>query len=215
MGKADMDWYTAGNWNNDRISYNKEKNVLFFDEALKQEEATIKFPVPENAKSFSLSFKIGNRYPMGKPGTWDSAYVTVGFGAEDNSENVNTLRTPNVMGEEKFVSYSLGAAEKPVGIIGDPDFFYFKINASNARDDDLDVYFGDFELNFYDSTGAIQFSEYVPFKRNKTSEKVFMGDHMAGSLIGIYLLIAFIAAVFTVGVIKTKKQYGSHNEKEE
>ena len=96
------------------------------------------------------------------------------------------------MGEEKFVNYSIGTAEKPIEIIGQPDYFQFKINAHNASNDEMDVYFGDFELIFYDSAGYIQFTESVPFKRSETSEKVFIGNNMMLPLIGMYFLMIFI-----------------------
>lgn len=184
------DWYSPENWSNEKISYNQAKNVMFFDTNEEQEEAFISFPVPENARSFSLSFKIGNSCTSNKIGYQDSGKVTVGFGGKDNAEEIYGTSTPNIIGEEKFVRYSLGTEEKPIGIKGEaPHYLYFKVSAHNAANDSMDVHFGDFDLQFYDKVGTVLFADYVPFKKQQTDERAPGGGDMMLSFVLMCLVL--------------------------
>ena len=203
MSEMEKDWYNPENWSNEKISYNQAKNVMFFDTEEEMEEAVISFPVPDNAQSFSLSFKIGNSCTTTKIGYEDCGKVTVGFGGKDNLEDIHGVSTPNILGEEKFVIYSLGTEEKPITINGEaPKYLYFKVSAHNAAKDSMDVYFGDFDLRFYDEAGAVPFAEHVPFTTKQTDERVLVGGDMTVSF--VLMWIGFFAIV-ALGVFKRKK----------
>ncbi len=207
-------WYALDNWNNSRLSYNKDKNVMFFDTNEEYEDAVISFPVPDDAKSFSLSFKIGNSCPVSKPGLQDSAKVTVGFGNSDLKENVKGIATPYIVDKDYFVIYSLGSEEKPVCIGGDnPRCFYFQVEAHNADNDEMDVYFGNFDLQFYDKNGYVEFTEYVPFEVQETNEIVTVGSAMEFRRIGGLFLILACAAIGVLNFVWGNKK-GENKVKE-
>ena len=187
---SEKDWYSPENWSNKKISYNQAKNVMFFDTNEESEEAVISFPVPENAQSFSLSFKIGNSCVHNKIGNQDSGKVTVGFGGKDNAKEIYGVSTPNILGEEKFVIYSLGTEEKPIGIRNEaPEYLYFKVSVHNAAKDGMDVYFGDFDLQFYDEVGAVPFADYVPFTKQQTDERAPGGGDLMFSIVLMCLML--------------------------
>ena len=209
MNEVNDDWYIAENWSNENITYLEDKNILYFNSNSKEEEAIITSPIPAEAKSFSFSFKMGNGYITHKIGYQDCGYATIGFGRNGNGDNIKIskgIRTNNVLNERNFVEYSIGTAKKPVGIKTDSDYFYFKINASNSGDDEMDVYFGDFELTFYEEEGYIPMSEYISFKENKTSETVFIDKHMTLPLLGDIALIVIFLADFLFKIFRRKEK---------
>lgn len=87
----------------------------------------------------------------------------------------------------------------------DSDYFYFKINASNSGGDEIDVYFGDFELTFYEEEGYIQMSEYISFNESKTSETIFIDKHMTLPLFGDTALIVFFWQLFFLKFSRERK----------
>ena len=201
---SEKDWYSPENWSNKKISYNQAKNVMFFDTDEESEEAVISFPVPENAQSFSLSFKIGNSCTSQKIGYQDCGKVTVGFGGKDNAEEIYGVSTPNILGEEKFVIYSLGTEEKPITIGGEaPKYLYFKVYAHNAANDGMDVYFGDFDLQFYDEVGALPFADYVSFTKQQTDERAPGGGDM---MLSFVLMLIVLVVSGALGIIFKKKK---------
>lgn len=210
MSEINDNWYITENWSNENLSYHEGKNVLYFNTNSREEEAVITISVPNGAKSFSFSFKIGNGYITHKVGNQDSGYAIIGFGNDEKRDNVEKssgIRTNSVFNKRNFINLSVGTEAKSIGIIGEPDYFYFIIHASNAGDDEMDVYFGDFELTFYDEEGYIPMSEYISFKESETNETIFIGEHMTWPVIvGALYLICFLAVSLKIFMQKKDKE---------
>lgn len=146
-------------WHGDHVVYLDHDDVYHFESNEKDTEAWYTTDIPENAKSFSFSLKIGNSYLVGKPGYQDYAVVTVGYNS--GSESFEMLQSPYIQNEQKYIVLSLGNEQSPVELWAEADRLFIKIEAHNAAEDEMDVFFGEPCVTFYDRGASNEFiSEY-------------------------------------------------------
>lgn len=183
-------------WRGDHVVYLARGDIYRFETNEKDTEAWYTADIPENAESFSLSLKIGNSYSAEKPGYQDYAVVTVGYNS--GSGSFEMLQSPYIQNEQKYIVLSLGNEQSPVELWAEADRLFIKIEAHNAADDEMDVFFGEPCVTFYDRGVSNEFiSEYhfydlYRFEITETDQNVFHENSM--------ILPAILLFLFAVGI---------------
>lgn len=183
-------------WRGDHVVYPDRGNVYRFETNEKDTEAWYTADIPENAESFSLSLKIGNSYSARKPGYQDYAVVTVG--CNSGSGSFEMLQSPYIQNEQKYIVLSLGNEQSPVELWAEADQLFIKIEAHNAAEDEMDVFFGEPCVTFYDCSASNEFiSEYLfydlyRFEKTETDQNVFYENSM--------ILPTILLFLFAVGI---------------
>ena len=70
-------WHNPENWSSSTLVYSEKADILCFDSTAEYETASYTVSVPEEAGSFTLSFKAGNSHSAAKEGAKDTGYITV------------------------------------------------------------------------------------------------------------------------------------------
>lgn len=182
-------WHNPENWSNSTLLYSEKADVLHFGSTSEYETAVYEIKIPEGVNAFSLSFKAGNSRSVAKPGAQDVGYITVSI------DDFTIAKTEMIKNNTEYILYSLGSEEKPVPVQN--GMLYIKAEAYNSYKNNIDFYFGDIRINFYETASdAILPSAY--FNEEKTTEKVqdINGKSailpLAGViLLGIILIIRF------------------------
>lgn len=193
-------------WRGDHVVYLNHDDVYHFETNGKDAEAWYTADIPENARSFSLSLKIGNSYLVGKPGYQDYAIVTVGYNS--GSESFEMLQSPYIQNEQKYIVLSLGNEQSPLELWAEADQLFIKIEAHNAAEDEMDVFFGEPSVTFYDHSVSNEFiSEYhfydlYRFKKTETDQNVFYANSM---VLPTILLFLFAVGIFVFRFWKREK----------
>lgn len=152
-------WCNTESWDNNALVYNKKANVLYFDSTAEYETAVYTVSVPEWTNSFSLSFKAGNSHSAAKVGAKDAGYITVG------TDDGIIARTPMIEDNLTFVNYTLHNV--PI----QSEQLYITSEAYNSYGDSIDFYFGELNIEFYDTIPDGFITEYY-FSAEPTTEKV-------------------------------------------
>ena len=186
-------------WHGDHAVYLDHDDAYRFETNEKGAEVLYTIDIPENAKSFSLSLKIGNSYLLRKPGYQDYALVTVGYNS--GSEFFEVIQSPYIQNEQKYIVLSLRNEQSPLELREEADQIFIKIEAYNAAEDEIDVFFGKPHVTFYDSAVSNTFaSEYnfydlYRFERTDTDQNIFYENSM---ILPTILLFLFAVGIFTV-----------------
>lgn len=193
-------------WRGDHVVYLEHDDVYHFETYEKNTEAWYTADIPENAKSFSLSLKIGNSYLARKPGYQDYAVVTVG--CNSGSGSFEMLQSPYIQNEQKYIVLSLGNEQSPVELWAEADQIFIKIEAHNVAEDEMDVFFGEPCVTFYDRSVSNEFiSEYhfydlYRFEKTETDQNVFYSNSMILPTIFLFL---FAVGIFVFRFWKREK----------
>ena len=193
-------------WCGDHVVYLDHDDVYHFETNEKDTEALYTADIPENAESFSLSLKIGNSYLARKPGYQDYAVVTVGYNS--GSESFEMLQSPYIQNEQKYIVLSLGNEQSPLELWAEADQIFIKIDAHNAAEDEMDVFFGEPRVTFYDHSVSNKFiSEYhfynlYRFEKTETNQNVFYENTMILPTIFLFL---FAVGIFIFRFWKREK----------
>jgi len=146
------DWNNSENWSSSALAYSEKSNVLYFDSTAEYETAVYILSVPEEAGSFTLSFKAGNSHSAAKEGAKDTGYITV------STDSGVIAKTPMIQDNLTYVSYTL--TDAPV----QAEQLYITAEAYNSYGNSVDFYFGNFELR--------QADKEIFNIKNKTSAKL-------------------------------------------
>ncbi|MBQ7834325.1 MAG: hypothetical protein IJ385_00935 [Ruminiclostridium sp.] len=179
-------WHNPENWNSDALVYNKKSDVLYFDSTAKYETAEYTVDVPDWANSFSLSFKAGNSRSATKEGAKDVGYIAVG------TDSGVIAKTPMIKDNLTYVRYTLSAV--PV----QTEQLYITAEAYNSYGDEIDFYFGGFDIEFYETMPDSFNTEYYFLGKPTTesvqniNKKTSILPLAAAILLGIILIACFL-----------------------
>ena len=152
-------WRNSESWSDSALVYSEKYDVLYFDSTAEFETAVYTIDVPDWASTFSLSFKAGNSRSVAKAGAKDAGYLTVG------TDSGVIARTPMIQDNLTYVRYTLSAV--PV----QTEQLYITAEAYNSYGDEIDFYFGAFELEFSEAIPENFITGYY-FSADPTTEKV-------------------------------------------
>lgn len=178
-------------------SYVSDLEAYRFETNEKYAEALYTIELPKNAKAFSLSLKIGNSYLTRKPGKQDYAVIAVGYNR--GAESFEIARSAHIQNEQKFLILSLGDERSPLELWEEADRIYVTIEAHNAAEDEMDVFFGEPRVAFYEdlaSDGSLSvygYDGFYRFEKTATDQNVFYANTM--------LLPTILFFVLAVGIL--------------
>ncbi len=193
-------------WHGDHVVYLDHDDVYHFETNERDTEAWYTVDIPKNAESFSLSLKIGNSYLARKPGYQDYAIATVGYNS--GSESFKMVQSPYIQNEQKYIVLSLGNEQSPLQLWAEADQLFIKIEAHNAAEDEMDVFFGEPRVTFYDDSvsndfvSKYHFYDLYRFEKTKTDQNVFYANSMVLPTIFLFL---FAVGIFIFRFWKREK----------
>ncbi len=188
-------WHNPENWKGNALAYSEKADVLYFDSTSEYETASCTVSVPEWADSFTLSFKAGNSHSAAKEGAKDAGYITV------STDSGVIAKTPMIQDNLTYVSYTL--TDAPV----QAEQLYITAEAYNSYGNEIDFYFGAFELEFSEATPESFLTEYY-FSPVPTNEKV---QNINGKpAVFPIIVLALLAPISLICVLSSRK--GKKNE---
>lgn len=193
------DWCNPESWNSSTLAYSEKSDVLYFDSTAEYETAVYAIAIPEGARSFSMFFKAGNSRSAAKSGAEDVGYITV------SGETAVIAKTEMIKNNTDYVLYTLGSKENAIPVQGGR--LYIKAEAYNSYKNSIDFYFGDIEVNFYETVPDEIFASAY-FNKEKTTEKV---HNLNGKSAVLPLAAAILlGAMLIISFLNTRK--AKHNE---
>lgn len=192
------DWANIDIWESHGLSYSDKTEALTFTDKEFIESAVLNVEIPAGTKSFSLSIKTGSMTEKG-----DTGYITVGFG---EGSNIMSFRS-NGISSTSYVETSLGSSSDPINIVDGSKNMYIKVEVKNDEMDDIDFFFKDLDVKFYNSKGQTDFYGNLTsetFIQTNTEEKVAPPDNGPRVLIFILLIAALGGGVFAYKKLKDR-----------
>jgi len=188
-------WHNPENWSSSTLVYSEKDDILCFDSTAEYETASYTVSVPEEAGSFTLSFKAGNSHSAAKEGAKDAGYITV------STDSGVIAKTPMIQDNLTYVCYTL--TDAPV----QAEQLYITAEAYNSYGNIIDFYFGDFELEFSEAVPENFMTEYY-FSTVPTTEKV---QNLNGKpAVFPIIVLALLAPISLFCVLSSRK--GKKNE---
>ena len=198
-------WKNENNWNNENIGFIEDINALYFKSNSEYEEAVCVIPVPKESQSFSVTLKVGNSCDVHKVGYQDCGYISIGFG--DYSNMNECVRSTMLANNTEFINLNLGSKLNPLPLY-DASSIYIKAEAYNSSKDEIDFYFGDISVSFYETgTDNISYDNWY-FIQEDTDEKA-PGNK---SILISFLFMLVIVIIIVKSLCELKKQNESESD---
>lgn len=198
------------NWNNENIGFIEDINAFYFKSNSEYEEAVCVIPVPKGSQSFSVKLKAGNSCDVHKIGYQDCGYISIGFGDYPNMNEC--ARSTMLVNNTEFINLYLGNESNPLPIY-DASSIYIKAEAYNSSKDEIDFYFGDISVSFYEANADNTSYDNWCFIQEDTDEKAPGNKPIFISF--LYVLVIVIIIVIFICKLKKQDERESHNKSNE
>lgn len=192
------DWANIEIWESHGLSYSDKTEALTFTDKEFIESAVLNVEIPAGTKSFSFSIKMGSMTENG-----DTGYITVGFG---EGNNIMSFRS-NGISSTSYVETSLGSSSDPINIVDGSKNMYIKVEVKNSEMDDIDFFFKDLDVKFYNNKGQTDFYGSLTsetFIQTNTEENVAPPDNGPRVIIFLLIIAALGGGVFAYKKLKDR-----------
>lgn len=192
------DWKNIEIWESHGLSYSDKTEALTFTDKEFIESAVLNVEIPAGTKSFSFSIKMGSMTENG-----DTGYITVGFG---EGNNIMSFRS-NGISSTSYVETSLGSSSDPINIVDGSKNMYIKVEVKNSEMDDIDFFFKDLDVKFYNNKGQTDFYGSLTsetFIQTNTEENVAPPDNGPRVIIFLLIIAALGGGVFAYKKLKDR-----------